>query len=203
MIYVDKGCFQTDLPVELILGAEGLVAVGLGTVERFLPCVSECVDLKLILWAEEGATHQTLVATFLLLWLLLSLTLRPHLSWTSKQLGGSSSILDLRRQCGYVVWGIGGSCCHGSPMVPLPLNPGRGCPTFQALFGSCLGVEFKGVGSRDYAVSPLKNLQWTICKHLKLFFHIMHHFIWNKLSFSLNYMICLSLSTLHLPLTLL
>lgn len=49
MICVNKGCFQTDLPVELIFGAEGLVAVGLGTVERFLSCVTECVDLKLIL----------------------------------------------------------------------------------------------------------------------------------------------------------
>lgn len=156
---IDDCCGQTDLPVELIFGAEGLVAVRLGAVERFLACVTERMDLKLILGAEEGATHQTLVAAFLLLGLLLSVTLRLYLSWTSKQFGGSSSILVLRRQCGYVVWGIGGSCCHGSPMVPLPLNPGRGCPTFQALFGSCLGVEFKRPGSRGYAVSPLKNLQ--------------------------------------------
>lgn len=175
MIYVDKGCFLPDLPVELIFGAEGLVAVRLGTVERFLSCVTESVDLKLSLGAEEGATHQTLVAAFLLLGLLLSLTLRLHLSWTSKMFGGSSTILVLRRQCAYVVWGIGGSCCHGSPMVPLPLNPGRGCPTFQAVFGSCLGVEIKGPGSMDCVVSPSKNLQRITCKHLKLFFQIMHH----------------------------
>lgn len=157
---MDKDYFQADLPVELIFGTESLGAVGLGTVERFLPCVTECVDLKLILRAKEGATHQTLVAAFLLIYLLFSFTLCLYLSCTSKQFGGSSSILVLRRQCGYVVWGIGGSCCHGSPMVPLPLNPGRGCPTFQALFGSCLGVEFKGAGC---AVSSLKNLQWITC----------------------------------------
>ncbi len=54
-------------------------------------------------------------------------------SGTSKHFGGASSFLVLQRQCGNMVWGIGGSCCHGSPRVPLPLKLGRGCLAFQAL----------------------------------------------------------------------
>lgn len=135
------------MPVELIFGAEGLGAVGLRTVERFLSRVTECVESELLLRAED----QTLVPTCTLLllrlplYLVLSLSLRPHLSWTSKEFGGGSSFLVLRRQCGNVAVGIGGSCCHGSPRVPLPLKLGRGCPAFQALLGFHLGVGFKGV----------------------------------------------------------
>lgn len=138
------------LPKELIFGAESLRTMGLGTVERFLSCVTECVKPKLILWAEEGTAHQTLVPTAspfpLPLSLALCLSFRPPSSGTSKHFGGASSIFVLQRQCGNVVRGIGGSCCHGSPRVPLPLKLGRGCPAFQALVRYCGGI-FRDAGS--------------------------------------------------------
>lgn len=122
-------------PKKLVFGAESLRAMRLGTVERFLSCVAERVQPELVLWAEEGTAHQTLVPTAFPfpLPLVLGLSFRPPSSGTSKHFGGTSSILVLQRQCGNVVWGIGGSCCHGSPRVPLPLKLGRGCPAFQAL----------------------------------------------------------------------
>lgn len=125
------------LPKELIFWAESLRAMGLGTVERFLSRVTECVEPELVLWAEEGTAHQTLVPTAspfpLPLFLVLCLSFRSPWSGTSKHFGGASSFLVLQRQCGNMVWGIGGSCCHGSPRVPLPLKLGRGCLAFQAL----------------------------------------------------------------------
>lgn len=127
--------------------------MGLGTVERFLSCVTEHVEPELVLWAEEGTAHQTLVPTAspfpLPLFLVLCLSFCPPCSGTSKHFGGASSFLVLQRQCGNMVWGIGGSCCHGSPRVPLPLKLGRGCLAFQAL------VRYRGEGMQAPKLSAI------------------------------------------------
>ena len=122
------------LPEEFIFGAEGLGAVWLWAVEGFVSCVTQGVEPELVLWGKQCPTHQTLVSTcslYLLFVFPLPLSVFPLLSlslslypwqWggATKQLGDSPSSLFLQRQFGNMVWGIGGSSCHGSPRVPLP-----------------------------------------------------------------------------------